>query len=41
MYQMSSSESDIEVGFDEEDLDLFDKEEENSEISDGENFNSG
>jgi hypothetical protein len=38
---MSSSESDVEVGFDEENLDLFDEEEENSEISDGENFNSG
>jgi hypothetical protein len=38
---MSSSESGVEVGFDEENLDLFDEEEENSEISDGENFNSG
>jgi hypothetical protein len=38
---MSSSGSDVEVGFDEEDLDLFDEEEKNSAISDGENFNSG
>jgi hypothetical protein len=38
---MLSSESDVEVGFDEDDLDLFDDEEENSEISDGENINSG
>lgn len=38
---MSSSESDVEVGFEEEDSDLFDDEEDNSEISDGENSYGG
>jgi hypothetical protein len=36
---MISSKSDIEVGFDEEDSELVNDEEENSDISDVENFN--
>jgi hypothetical protein len=36
---MFSSKSDIEVGFDEEDSELVNDEEENSDISDVENFN--
>lgn len=41
LFQMSSIESDVEVGFDEEEADFVNDEEEDSDLSDGENFRSG